>query len=212
MDVTVVNYNGEKTGRNISLSSDVFGIEPNDHAIYLDVKSYLANQRQGTHKSKQRNEIAGSSKKIKKQKGTGGARAGNIKNPQFKGGGRIFGPTPRDYSFKLNKKVKDLARKSALSYKAKDNSIAVIEDFNFEAPKTKHYISFLRALALDHKKTLLILPDLQKNVVLSGKNVQHTKVITASQINTYDVLHAEHLILAEGSLEKISNLLIQSQS
>jgi len=207
MDLAVVKYSGEKTGRNISLSADVFGIEPNDHAIYLDVKSYLANQRQGTHKSKQRNEIAGSSKKIKKQKGTGGARAGNIKNPQFKGGGRIFGPTPRDYSFKLNKKVKDLARKSALTYKAKDNSIAVIEDFNFEAPKTKQYLSLLQALSLGDKKTLLVLPENKKNIVLSGRNVPNTKVITASQINTYDLLHAEHLIIAESSLEKINHLL-----
>ncbi|MBS1559332.1 MAG: 50S ribosomal protein L4 [Bacteroidetes bacterium] len=207
MDLAVVKQNGEKTGRNISLTSEVFGIEPNDHAIYLDVKSYLANQRQGTHKSKQRNEISGSSKKIKKQKGTGGARAGNIKNPQFKGGGRIFGPVPRDYSIKLNKKVKDLARKSALTYKAKDNSIAVVEDFTFEAPKTKQYIQLLKSLSLSAKKTLLVLPEVAKSVVLSGRNLQNTKVITASQINTYDVLHADHLILAEGSIEKISNLL-----
>lgn len=210
MDLAVVKSNGEKTGRNVSLSTEVFGIEPNDHAIYLDVKSILANQRQGTHKSKQRNEITGSSKKIKKQKGTGGARAGNIKNPQFKGGGRIFGPTPRDYSFKLNKKVKDLARRSALSYKAKDNSIAVVENFNFEAPKTKQYLQLLKALALGDKKTLLVIPEAAKNVALSGRNIENTKVITASQINTYDVLHAEHLILAEGSVEKISNLLNQA--
>ncbi len=207
MDLAVVKYSGEKTGRNISLATEVFGIEPNDHAIYLDVKSYLANQRQGTHKAKQRNEISGSSKKIKKQKGTGGARAGNIKNPQFKGGGRVFGPQPRDYSFKLNKKVKDLARKSALTYKAKDNAIAVVEDFNFEVPKTKEFLSMLKSLALGDKKTLLVLPGVEKHVVLSGRNVKNTKVITASQINTYDVLHAEHLILAESSVEKISNLL-----
>ncbi|MBS1680576.1 MAG: 50S ribosomal protein L4 [Bacteroidetes bacterium] len=207
MDVAVVKHSGEKTGRNVSLASEVFGIEPNDHAIYLDVKSILANQRQGTHKSKQRNEITGSSKKIKKQKGTGGARAGNIKNPQFKGGGRIFGPTPRDYSFKLNKKVKDLARKSALSYKAKDNSIAVVEDFNFEAPKTKQYLGMLKSLSLGDKKTLLVLPEATRNVSLSGRNLQHAKVITASQINTYDVLHADHLILAESAVEKVSNLL-----
>src|SRR6478736_150220 len=155
MDVAVLKYSGESTGRKISLSDEVFGIEPNDHAIYLDVKSYLANQRQGTHKSKQRNEISGSSKKIKKQKGTGGARAGNIKNPLFKNNGRVFGPTPHDYSFKLNKKVKDLARKSALSYKLKDNSIAIIEDFNFEAPKTKQYVSMLKSLGVDSQKTLL---------------------------------------------------------
>src|SRR6478735_12732335 len=176
MDLAVVKYSGEKTGRNISLSNEVFGIEPNDHAIYLDVKSYLANHRQGTHKSKQRNEITGSSKKIKKQKGTGGARAGNIKNPQFKGGGRIFGPTPRDYSFKLNKKVKALARKSALSYKAKDNSIAVIEDFNFENSKTSQYVKMLSALSLADKKTLLVLPETNKNVVLSGRNIKNAKV------------------------------------
>lgn len=210
MDLAIVKYSGEKTGRNLNLSSEVFGIEPNDHAIYLDVKSFLANQRQGTHKSKQRNEITGSSKKIKKQKGTGGARAGNIKNPQFKGGGRIFGPTPRDYSFKLNKKVKDLARKSALTYKAKDNCIAVVEDFNFEAPKTKQFQAMLKSLALNDKKTLLVLPEVKKNVVLSGRNLQNAKVITASQINTYDVLNAEHLILSESSVEKIQNLLNQA--
>jgi large subunit ribosomal protein L4 len=210
MDLAIVKYSGEKTGRNLSLSNEVFGIEPNDHAIYLDVKSYLANQRQGTHKSKQRNEITGSSKKIKKQKGTGGARAGNIKNPQFKGGGRIFGPVPRDYSFKLNKKVKDLARKSALTYKAKDNCIAVVEDFNFEAPKTKQFQAMLKSLALNDKKTLLVLPESKKNVALSGRNLKNAKVITASQINTYDVLHAEHLILSEGSVEKIQTLLNQA--
>src|SRR5215207_6118311 len=157
MEVAVIKSSGEKTSKKVSLSDNVFGIEPNDHAIYLDVKSILANQRQGTHKSKQRNEVSGSSKKIKKQKGTGGARAGNIKNPQFKGGGRIFGPAPRDYSFKLNKKVKDLARKSALSYKAKDNAIAVLEDFSFESPKTKQYINLLSSLSLNDKKTLLVL-------------------------------------------------------
>src|SRR6478735_4968162 len=210
MDIAVVKFTGAQAGRNVSLSQDVFGIEPNDQAIYLDVKSYLANQRQGTAKSKQRNEITGSSKKLKKQKGTGGARAGNIKSPLFKGGGRVFGPTPRDYSFKLNKKVKDLARKSALSYKAKDNSIAIIEDFNFEAPKTKQYLEMLKKLALGAKKTLFVIPEAKKNVVLSGRNVPNTKIITASQINTYDVLHAEHLILSEGSVEKISNLLNQA--
>ena len=191
----------------MSLSADVFGIEPNDHAIWLDVKSTLANQRQGTHKSKQRNEIAGSSKKIKKQKGTGGARAGNIKNPQFKGGGRIFGPAPRDYSFKLNKKVKDLARRSALSYKAKDQQIAVIEDFSFDAPKTKQYQSLLKSLSLADKKTLLVLADANKNVALAGRNIPNTKIITASQINTYDVVNADQLILLESSINKIDNLL-----
>ncbi|MBT1696538.1 50S ribosomal protein L4 [Fulvivirgaceae bacterium PWU4] len=207
MEVAVIKYSGEKTSKKVNLSDEVFGIEPNDHAIYLDVKSFLANQRQGTHKSKQRNEIAGSSKKIKKQKGTGGARAGNIKNPQFKGGGRIFGPTPRDYSFKLNKKVKDLARKSALSYKAKDNSISVLEDFNFESAKTKQYASLLTALKLDDKKTLLILPEKNKNIVLSGRNIQNTKITTADQINTYDLMHADNVIFVESSISKVENLL-----
>jgi large subunit ribosomal protein L4 len=207
MEVAVIKSSGEKTSKNINLPETVFGIEPNDHAIYLDVKSYLANQRQGTHKSKQRNEISGSSKKLKKQKGTGGARAGNIKNPQFKGGGRIFGPQPRDYSFKLNKKVKDLARKSALTYKAKDNSIAILEDFSFETPKTKQFLSLLAALSLSDKKTLLVLPDVNKNVVLSGRNIQNTKITTADQINTYDVMNADNVIFVESSITKVENLL-----
>jgi large subunit ribosomal protein L4 len=207
MDIAVVKYSGESTGRKVSLDSEVFGIEPNDHAIYLDVKSILANQRQGTHKSKQRNEISGSSRKIKNQKGTGGARAGNIKNPQFKGGGRVFGPTPRDYSFKLNKKVKDLARRSALTYKAKDNSIAILEDFNFAAPKTKTYLSMLKALSLSDKKTLVVLPEVTSNVVLSSRNVKNTKVITASQINTFDVMNADILVLAESSVNSINSIL-----
>ena len=207
MDIAVFKSSGEKTGRQVNLSDAVFGIEPNDHAIYLDVKSIMANQRQGTHKAKQRNEVAGSSKKIKKQKGTGGARAGNIKNPQFKGGGRIFGPTPRDYSFKLNKKVKDLARKSALAYKAKDNSIVLLEDFNFEAPKTKTYLNLLSALSLGDKKTLLVLPAANKNIVLSGRNVENTKVTTVDQINTYDVMNADNVIFVESSISKVENLL-----
>ncbi len=207
MEVSVVKYSGEQTDKKVSLSDAVFAIEPNDHAIYLDVKSYLANQRQGTHKSKQRNEISGSSKKIKKQKGTGGARAGNIKNPQFKGGGRIFGPQPRDYSFKLNKKVKDLARKSALTYKAKDNAIAVIEDFNFEAPKTKQYLNMLSALSLADKKTLLVLPENNKGVVLSGRNLKQAKITTADQINTYDVINADNVIFVESSVSKVENIL-----
>ena len=207
MEVSIIKHSGEQTGKKVNLSDAVFAIEPNDHAIYLDVKSFLANQRQGTHKSKQRNEIAGSSKKIKKQKGTGGARAGNIKNPQFKGGGRVFGPQPRDYSFKLNKKVKDLARKSALTYKAKENAIAVLEDFNFEAPKTKNYIDLLNALSLTDKKTLLVLPEANKNVVLSGRNLKRTKITTADQINTYDVMNADNLIFVESSVSKVENLL-----
>ncbi len=207
MEVAVLKYSGEQTTKKATLSDAVFGIEPNDHAIYLDVKSILANQRQGTHKAKQRNEISGSSKKLKNQKGTGGARAGNIKNPQFKGGGRVFGPVPRDYSFKLNKKVKDLARRSALSYKAKDNSIAVLEDFSFENAKTKQYLSLLSALSLSDKKTLLILPEANKNVVLSGRNIQNAKVTTADQINTYDLMHADNVIVVESAISKIENLL-----
>lgn len=209
MDISVINNSGQKTGRSVSLAPEVFGVEPNDHAIWLDVKSFLANQRQGTHKSKERNEITGSSKKIKKQKGTGGARAGNIKNPQFKGGGRIFGPYPRDYSFKLNKKVKDLARKSALTYKAKDNSILVLEDFQLEKPNTKQYLAMLKGLSADAKKTLLILPEKNSNIALSGRNLKNAKVIIASQINTYDVVNADHLILVESSVEKIGTLLNQ---
>jgi large subunit ribosomal protein L4 len=207
MEVAVLKYSGEATSKKVNLPDTVFGIVPNDHAIYLDVKSILANKRQGTHKSKQRNEITGSSKKLKKQKGTGGARAGNIKNPQFKGGGRVFGPTPRDYSFKLNKKVKDLARRSALSYKAKDNSIAILEDFNFDAAKTKNYVNLLAALKLADKKTLLVLPENNKNIVLSGRNIENTKVTTADQINTYDVMHADNVIFVESSISKVENLL-----
>lgn len=207
MDVAIKKYSGQDTGRKVSLSDAVFGIEPNDHAIYLDVKSFLANHRQGTHKSKQRNEITGSSKKLKKQKGTGGARAGNIKNPQFKGGGRVFGPVPRDYSFKLNKKVKDLARKSALTYKAKDNAIAILEDFSFDSAKTKQYLSMLSSLSLADKKTLLVLPESSKNIVLAGRNIQKTKITTADQINTYDLMNADNVIFVESSIDKVVNLL-----
>jgi large subunit ribosomal protein L4 len=207
MEVAVIKSSGESTSKKVNLSDTIFGIEPNDHAIYLDVKSYLANHRQGTHKSKQRNEISGSSKKLKKQKGTGGARAGNIKNPQFKGGGRVFGPQPRDYSFKLNKKVKDLARKSALTYKAKGNSIAILEDFNFDSPKTTQFIALLKALSLGDKKTLLVLPETNKNIVMSGRNVQNSKITTADQINTYDVMNADSVIFVESSMSKIENLL-----
>ncbi len=207
MSIAVLKYSGESTGRTINLNSEVFAIEPNDHAIWLDVKSYLANQRQGTSKAKQRNEISGSSKKIKKQKGTGGARAGNIKSPLFKGGGRVFGPQPRDYSFKLNKKVKELAKRSALTYKAKDNMIAVLEDFNFEAPKTKQYQSMLKSLALNDQKTLLVLAEANKNIVLSGRNVQNTKIVTAAQVTTFDLMNADKLILVESSIGKFDNLL-----
>lgn len=207
MEVALLKFSGEKSTKKVTLPETVFGIEPNDHAIYLDVKSFLANQRQGTHKSKQRNEISGSSKKLKKQKGTGGARAGNIKNPQFKGGGRVFGPTPRDYSFKLNKKVKDLARKSALTYKAKDNAIAVLEDFTFETPKTSNYVKMLSAISLSDKKTLFVLPEKNKNVVLSGRNIKNAKITTADQINTYDVMNANTIIFVESSVSKVENLL-----
>lgn len=207
MEIAVKKYNGEDTGRKINLSDDIYGVEPNDHAIYLDVKQYLANQRQGTHKSKERAEISGSTRKIKKQKGTGTARAGSIKSPIFRGGGRVFGPRPRDYGFKLNKKVKALARKSALTYKAKENGIAVLEDFSFEAPKTKEYLKMLNALTLADKKTLLILPESNKNVAISGRNLQNAKITTVEMLNTYDVLDADNILLIEGSIEKINNIL-----
>jgi len=207
MNITVVKHTGEDTGRKVTLSKEVFGIEPNDHAIYLDVKQFLANQRQGTHKSKQRAEISGSTRKIKKQKGTGTARAGSIKSPIFRGGGRAFGPQPRDYSFKLNKKLKELARKSALTYKAKDKSISIVEDFSFDVPKTAEYLKMLSALSLDNKKTLLVLPASNKSLALSGRNVQNTKVVLADMLTTYDVLNADTLILSEGSIDKIDNLL-----
>lgn len=208
MNVAVVKNNGEETGRKLNLSKDIFSIEPNDHAIYLDVKQYLANQRQGKHKTKERADISGSTRKIKRQKGTGTARAGSIKSPIFRGGGRVFGPQPRDYSFKLNKKVKRLARKSALTYKAKDKAISVLEDFTFEAPKTKDYLSMLKNLSLDDKKTLFVLPESNMNIVLSGRNIKNTKIITAEQINTYDVLNADTLVLVESSVEKIEKTLL----
>lgn len=207
MEISILKQNGEDTGRKVNLSDAIYGIEPNDHVIYLDVKQYLANQRQGTHKSKERAEISGSTKKIKKQKGTGTARAGSIKSPVFRGGGRAFGPRPRDYSFKLNKKLKVLARKSALAYKAKDNNIAVLEDISFDAPKTKAYLELLDGLSVNNKKTLLVLGEANKNVYLSSRNIKWAKVITADQINTYDLLNADNLLLSESSLEKIENLL-----
>ncbi len=203
MEVNVLNVSGKQTGAKVQLPDSVFGIEPNDHAIYLDVKQYLANQRQGTHKSKQRNEIAGSTRKLHKQKGTGGARAGSIKSPLFNGGGRVFGPQPRDYSFKLNKKLKSLARKSALSYKAQDSNVVVLEDFSFDAVKTKSYIQLLADLQLTNEKTLLVLPAANNNVYLSSRNLKKTKVITADQLNTYDVLNAGKLILTSGSVKTL---------
>lgn len=207
MELVVLDNTGKDTGRKITLAEDIFNVEPNDHAIYLDVKSYLANQRQGTHKSKERAEVAFSTKKIKKQKGTGGARAGSVKSPLFRKGGRAFGPRPRDYHFKLNKKLKVVARKSALSYKATEANISVISDFTFQSPKTKDYITFLNSLSLQDKKTLLIISQVDQNVILSSRNLSRAKVITADQITTYDVLNADKLLIAEGSLEKISNIL-----
>lgn len=207
MELSVIKQTGEDTGRKISLNDDVFAIQPNDHAIYLDVKQYLANQRQGTHKSKQRAEISGSTRKIKKQKGTGTARAGSIKSGVFIGGGRMFGPQPRDYSFKLNKKVKVLARKSAIAYKAKDNQISVIEDFKFESAKTKGFVALVNSLKLSDKKALFIVPADNKNLVLASRNLRKVKVVSADQVNTYDILHSDQMILSEGSIEILSNLL-----
>lgn len=207
MNVSVLNNNGSDTGRKISLAKEIFGIEPNDHAIYLDVKQFLANKRQGTHKAKERNEISGSTRKLRKQKGSGAARVGSIKSPVFRGGGRVFGPRPRDYGFKLNKKVKKLARISALSYKAKDKAITIVEDFAFDAPKTKNYMSFLQALSLNDKKTLLVIPQPDLNMSLSGRNIPNTLVKTADSINTYDVLNADNVVFIESSIEKINDLL-----
>jgi large subunit ribosomal protein L4 len=207
MEVNILNISGKETGTKVQLSDSVFGIEPNDHAIYLDVKQYLANQRQGTHKSKQRNEIAGSTRKLYKQKGTGGARAGSVKSPLFNGGGRIFGPQPRDYSFKLNKKLKQLARKSALSYKAQDNNIVVLEDFNFDSIKTKNYIQLTTDLNVADVKTLLVLGSADNNVYLSSRNLKKAKVITADQLNTYDVLNAGKLLLTAGALKTLEEAL-----
>ena len=207
MEVNVVNVSGKETGAKVQLPESVFGIEPNDHAIYLDVKQFLANQRQGTHKAKQRNEIAGSTRKLYKQKGTGGARAGSVKSPLFNGGGRVFGPQPRDYSFKLNKKLKSLARKSALSYKAQDNNIVVLEDFNFDSIKTKNYIQLTNDLKVNDVRTLLVLGAANNNVYLSSRNLKKTKVITADQLNTYDVLNAGKLLLTAGALKSLEEAL-----
>ena len=205
MKVAVIDINGKKTGRNVELSDAIFGIEPNDHAIYLDVKQHLANKRQGTHKSKERADIVGSTRKIKKQKGTGTARAGSIKSPIFRGGGRAFGPRPRSYSFKLNKGLKQLARQSALSIMAKDDKIVVLEKFDFDAPKTKDFIKVLRALELENKKSLFVLEESNKNVYLSSRNLKRTKVVNSSQLSTYNVLNANKLVLSEDSLEGIES-------
>jgi len=203
MEVKVLDINGKETGRTVTLSDSVFAIEPNKHAVYLDVKQYLANQRQGTHKAKERAEVTGSTRKIKKQKGTGTARAGSIKNPLFKGGGTIFGPRPRSYSFKLNKTVKRLARKSAFALKAKESNLIVVENFDFETPSTKNFINFLTALGLENKKSLIVLGDTNKNVYLSSRNLKATNVVTTSELNTYAILNAKSLVLLEGSLEGI---------
>ena len=207
MEVKVLNVSGKETGAKVQLPEAIFGIEPNDHAIYLDVKQFLANQRQGTHKAKQRNEIAGSTRKLYKQKGTGGARAGSVKSPLFNGGGRVFGPQPRDYSFKLNKKLKTLARYSALTYKAKDSNVIVLEDFSFDAIKTKTYIQMVADLNATDVKTLLVLPAANNNVYLSSRNLKKAKVITVDQINTYDVLNAGKLLLTTGAVKILEEAL-----
>ena len=207
MELNVLNIKGKETGRKVKLNTDVFQIEPNNHAIYLDVKSHLANRRQGTHKSKQRAQVTGSTRKIKKQKGTGTARAGSIKNPLFRGGGRIFGPNPRDYSQKVNKKVKRLARKSALSIKAKQNSIVILEDFKMDSPQTKEFIKILSALGTADKKSLLVLGELNKNVYLSSRNLKNSKVVIDSELNTYGISNAENLIISESAIAKIETLL-----
>ncbi|GAA4143233.1 50S ribosomal protein L4 [Sphingobacterium lactis] len=203
MEINVFNLSGKETGAKVQLPESVFGVTPNDHAIYLDVKQYLANQRQGTAKSKQRNEIAGSTRKLHKQKGTGGARAGSIKSPLFNGGGRVFGPVPRDYSFKLNKKLKQLARKSALSYKAQENNVVVLDEVNFDSIKTKNYLALVNALNIADEKTLLVLPAYNKNVYLSSRNLKKAKVIVASDLNTYDVLNATKLLLTTDSVKTL---------
>ncbi len=207
MQVEVINISGKKTAKKVDLADVIYGVEPSDHSIYLDVKHFLAAQRQGTHKSKERAEISRTTKKLKRQKGTGGARAGSMKSPLFIGGGRAFGPRPRDYSFKLNKKVKVLARASALTYKAKENAITVLEDFNFEAPKTKNYVDLMKNLNLSDKKTLLVLGDSNINVYLSSRNLEGAKVVMASDLNTYDIVNAETLILSESSVKVLEDIL-----
>ena len=203
MELSVLNIQGKETGRKVTLNDQIFGIEPSDHAIYLDVKQYLANQRQGTSKSKERGEVAGSTRKIKRQKGTGTARAGSIKSPVFRGGGTVFGPRPRNYGFKLNKKVKQLARKSALTYKANENSIMVLEDFSFEAPKTKEMMALKNNLQIAEKKALFVLPAENNNIYLSSRNLQGVSVITASELSTYQIMNAKTLVICEGSVAKI---------
>lgn len=207
MEVSVLNIKGEDTGKKVVLSDSIFGIEPNDHVIYLAVNQYLAAQRQGTHKSKERSEITGSTRKLIRQKGGGGARRGDIKSPVLRGGGRVFGPKPRDYWFKLNKKVKNLARKSALSYKAQQNAIIVVEDFDFEAPKTKEGVALLKNLKIEGKKTLILLPEVKKNVNLSTRNIQRVEVMTASALNTYKVMNANVLVVTENAVKLVDETL-----
>ena len=207
MEINVLDINGQETGRKVTLNESIFGIEPNDHVLYLDVKQYLANQRQGTHKAKERSEHAGSTRKLGRQKGGGGARHGDINSPLLRGGGRVFGPRPRDYRFKLNKKVKVLARKSALSYKAQENAIIVVEDFNFEAPKTKDFIKVAKNLKVEGKKLLMVLPEANKNVYLSARNLQRTKITLAALLNSYNVLNADVMVITENSLKAIEAVL-----
>jgi large subunit ribosomal protein L4 len=206
MEIPVLDKAGKETGRSVALPKEIFGIEPNDHAIYLDVKQIQANKRQGTHASKERSDVAGSTKKLKKQKGTGTARAGDIKSPLFRGGGTMFGPRPRDYGFKLNKKVKRLARKSALTYKAQENGIAVVEAFSMDAPKTKAFLQILQNLNLDAKKTLLVVPEYDKQLYLSSRNLQKSKVTVVADLNTFEILNADNIIFIEGAIEKLDNL------
>lgn len=207
MEISVLNINGQETGRKVVLNDSIFGIEPNDHVIYLAVKQYLANQRQGTAKAKERSEHTGSTRKLGRQKGGGGARRGDINSPVLVGGGRVFGPKPRDYGFKLNKKVKDLARKSSLSYKAQENAIVVVEDFDFEAPKTKEFVNIVKNIKVDGKKALFVLPDANKNVYLSARNLQRSEIIRAAALNTYKVLNADVLVITENSLKAIDEIL-----
>lgn len=206
MELEIYNISGQKTAKKVKLDDDIFAIEPNDHAIYLDVKQHMATRRQGTHKTKERGEVKGSTRKIKRQKGTGTARFGDIKNPLFRGGGRTFGPQPRDYYFKLNKKLKKLARKSALSYKASENSIIVLEDFSYEAPKTKNFIELLKSFELQDKRVLLVLGSHEKNIYLSSRNLKKTKIVSAADINTYDILNASKMLIAESSVNEIEKI------
>lgn len=207
MELPVLNKTGEDTGKKANLNDQIFGITPSDHAIYLDVKQHMANKRQGTHKAKERNEVTGSTRKIKRQKGTGTARAGDIKSPIFRGGGRIFGPRPRDYSFKLNKKVKKLARRSALAYKVQDNALKIVENFELEQPKTKEFQEIRNKLGLSDKKVLLVLEEPNKNIYLSSRNIPGVHVLPANELNTYAILHAQAVVFFEGSLEKIEKYL-----